>query len=35
MSLSKINANIAKLKQKGLLQRIGSDKNGYWKVIDN
>ena len=28
-----IKWNIKKLKQKGLLQRIGSDKGGYWKVI--
>ena len=27
--------NIFKLKSKGLLERIGSDKNGYWRVIEN
>ena len=26
-------SNIAKLKAKGLLERIGPDKGGYWKVI--
>jgi predicted HTH transcriptional regulator len=28
----KIRVNIAKLKAKGLLERIGPDKGGYWKV---
>ena len=23
-----------KLKEKGLLKRIGSDKTGYWKIIN-
>ena len=27
-----IENNIAKLKQKGLLKRIGSDRGGYWEV---
>jgi len=36
----KINArntknNISKLKAMGLLRRIGSDKNGYWEVVNN
>jgi ATP-dependent DNA helicase RecG len=34
ISLSKIRANIAKLKSKGLLKRIGSDRSGYWQIID-
>jgi ATP-dependent DNA helicase RecG len=25
--------NITKLKAKGLLERIGPDKGGYWKVV--
>jgi ATP-dependent DNA helicase RecG len=29
-----VEKNIAKLKEKGLLIRIGSDKTGYWKVED-
>jgi predicted HTH transcriptional regulator len=33
ISLRKIKANISKLKSKGLLERIGPDKGGYWKVI--
>ena len=28
-----IKRNISKLKEKGLLKRIGADKNGYWKII--
>lgn len=27
-----IENNIAKLKQKGLLKRVGPDKGGYWEV---
>ena len=30
-----IMRNIAKLKEKGVLKRIGEDKNGYWMVIEN
>ena len=26
--------NIKKLKAKGLIERIGSDKGGYWKIIE-
>ncbi|MDR2775129.1 MAG: winged helix-turn-helix transcriptional regulator [Tannerella sp.] len=33
ISVRKIKSNISKLKQKGILERIGSDKGGYWKVI--
>ena len=29
-----IRNNIMKLKQKGLLKRIGPDKGGYWEVVD-
>ena len=28
-----IRVNISKLKTKGLLERIGPDKGGHWKVI--
>jgi predicted HTH transcriptional regulator len=28
----KIRINISKLKAKGLLDRIGPDKGGYWKI---
>ncbi|MCR5444722.1 MAG: winged helix-turn-helix transcriptional regulator [Bacteroidales bacterium] len=27
-----IMRNIAKLKQRGILERVGEDKNGYWKL---
>jgi len=30
-----IMRNIAKLKEKGLIKRIGSDKGGHWEVIKN
>jgi ATP-dependent DNA helicase RecG len=26
--------NISQLKAKGFIERIGSDKRGYWKVLD-
>jgi predicted HTH transcriptional regulator len=32
ISLRKIKENISKLKTKGLLERIGPDKGGYWKI---
>jgi len=28
----KIEENISKLKSKGLLERVGADKGGYWRV---
>jgi predicted HTH transcriptional regulator len=27
--------NIKKLKEQNLLKRIGSDKTGYWEVLDD
>ena len=27
-----IQRNIAKLKSMGLIERVGEDKNGYWKL---
>ncbi|GAP73168.1 ATP-dependent DNA helicase [Candidatus Symbiothrix dinenymphae] len=33
ISARKIEKNIAKLKAKGVLERIGPDKGGYWKVL--
>jgi len=30
-----IAKQIAKLKEQGKLKRVGPDKGGYWKVIDN
>jgi ATP-dependent DNA helicase RecG len=29
----KIRVNLSKLKAKGLIERVGSNKGGYWKVI--
>jgi ATP-dependent DNA helicase RecG len=28
-----IRNNIAKLKSRGIIERIGADKGGYWKII--
>ena len=28
-----ITRNIKALKEKGLIDRVGSDKSGYWKVL--
>jgi ATP-dependent DNA helicase RecG len=30
-----IERNISILKDKGLLERVGPDRTGYWKVIEN
>jgi ATP-dependent DNA helicase RecG len=35
ISIRTIERNIAGLKEKGLLVRIGSDKAGYWQVLHN
>lgn len=35
ISERKIKANILKLKEKGLLRRVGPDKGGRWEVVDN
>jgi ATP-dependent DNA helicase RecG len=32
ISHRKVQANIAKLKQKGIIHRLGSDKGGHWEV---
>jgi ATP-dependent DNA helicase RecG len=34
ISSRKIEENIRKLKQRGLLKRVGSAKGGYWEVVD-
>jgi ATP-dependent DNA helicase RecG len=34
VNIKTIKRYVLKLKQKGLLQRIGPDKGGYWKVND-
>jgi len=28
-----VRVNLSKLKAKGLIERIGADKGGYWKLI--
>ncbi len=33
LSEKTIKRNTNKLKEKGLLKRIGADKNGYWEII--
>ena len=32
ISHRKVQTNIAKLKQKGIISRLGSDKGGHWEV---
>ncbi len=34
ISERKIKENIKKLKEKGLLKRVGPDRGGYWKVLE-
>jgi ATP-dependent DNA helicase RecG len=34
ISDNKVRINIAKLKSRGILERIGADKGGYWKIIE-
>ena len=34
ISQRKVEENILKLKKKGVLQRIGSPRSGYWKVME-
>ena len=33
MSYYGIGKNLKSLKEKGLIERVGSDKAGYWKVL--
>ena len=35
ISKRKIEANLAKLKEKGLIRRVGSARSGHWEVIEN
>jgi predicted HTH transcriptional regulator len=30
----KIRVNLSKLKAKGIIERVGPDKGGYWKILD-
>jgi ATP-dependent DNA helicase RecG len=33
ISTTAVENNLTKLKEKGMLRRIGSDKNGHWEVL--
>lgn len=33
LSITAVENNIKKLKEKGIIQRIGPDKGGYWEVL--
>lgn len=33
ISLRKTKENISKLKEKGLIRRIGADKGGHWEIV--
>lgn len=35
ISKTAVENNIAKLKELGILQRVGARKNGYWKIVSN
>jgi predicted HTH transcriptional regulator len=35
INLRNVKNNMSKLKAKGLLERIGPDNGGYWKVTEN
>jgi len=34
ISTTAIDKNISTLKKKNIIKRIGSDKSGYWKLLD-
>ena len=34
LARSTISSNIQKMKEKGIIERIGSDRNGYWKILN-
>jgi ATP-dependent DNA helicase RecG len=35
ISKRKILDNINKLKEKNILERVGNNKTGYWKIVEN
>jgi ATP-dependent DNA helicase RecG len=35
ISTTAIDKNISVLKDKNMIRRVGSDKGGYWEIIDN
>ena len=34
LSLSTVKRKIKNLKEQGIIERIGSDKTGYWKIVE-
>ena len=34
LSLSTVKRKIKQIKEQGIIERIGSDKTGYWKIIE-
>ena len=34
LSLSTVKRKIKDLKEQGIIERVGSDKTGYWKLIE-
>ena len=34
LSLSTVKRKIKNLKEQGIIERVGSDKTGYWKAIE-
>jgi len=34
LSLSTVKRKIKDLKEQGIIERVGSDKTGYWKIIE-
>lgn len=35
ISVTSVSNNLKKLTEKEIVKRVGSDKNGYWKIIDD
>ena len=33
ISITSVSNNLKKLTNKGFIERIGADKNGYWKIL--
>jgi ATP-dependent DNA helicase RecG len=33
ISLRKTKENLSKLKERGIIRRVGPDKGGYWEII--
>ena len=35
LSRRTVSRKITELKNKGIIRRVGADKNGYWEIVDN